>query len=231
LSRLSPDAFSHPVWIYFGRSTAPEAIQALLSAAQNIETEDNIRDACQLLLICSVLQYRSCDYDSAFASTQQSLTLAKNHNLSQVICWSIWGLSAIMAQLGQFQDAAEYLKCLQTELNKQREWVLGNLVEIIYQYLMQDSNTMPSTLTVSPLSAPSNTPCQDLLDCLSLWGISPQELIASGRDNNKQRFHNSGFPAVSNLFSRESWRMQWLMIKRATYHLASHPSQKIILMW
>ena len=90
ISRLSPEVFSHPVWVRFGKkelSGSPSMIDDLLSAAKNLE-EDDPSGACQIMLISAVYQNYAGQRYKALRTTQQALALAERTSLVKETLWA-----------------------------------------------------------------------------------------------------------------------------------------------
>src|SRR5687767_11649223 len=110
-SRLSPDVFSHPVWVRFGKKEvfgSPGIIDDLLSAAKNLQ-DDDPSGACQVLLICSVYQNHAGQRYKALRTTQQALALAEHTSLAKETLWAKWGACAISVQQENYEQAASHL--------------------------------------------------------------------------------------------------------------------------
>src|SRR6266508_2161693 len=115
ISRLSPEIFSHPVWVRFGQkelSGSPSIIDDLLSTAKNLQYDDP-SSACQVLMICAVYQNYSGQRYNALRTTQQALALAEHTSLVKETFWAIWGACAISVQQGNYEQAASHLVDLQ----------------------------------------------------------------------------------------------------------------------
>jgi len=148
LLRLSPDVFSHPIWIHFDEERippSPSLIYALLEPAQEILSEGDIESACEILLLCAVLQKRSGDLEAALNSTQQAWTLAEFYGLTKAAEWAAWGSSALCAYQGQFLEAASHLEWLQNKLKSEKDWVLGNIVDMFVRALYNRANQKEPT--------------------------------------------------------------------------------------
>ena len=148
LLRLSPDVFSHPIWIHFDEERippSPSLIYALLEPAQEILSEGDIQSACEILLLCAVLQKRSGDLEAALNSTQQAWTLAEFYGLTKAAEWAAWGSSALCAHQGKFLEAAGHLDWLQNKLKSEKDWVLGNIVEMFVRALYNRANQKEPT--------------------------------------------------------------------------------------
>src|SRR6266540_6998800 len=92
ISRLSPEVFSHPVWVRFCKKEASTSLKIaddLLSAAKNLQNDDP-RTACQVLLICAVYQNYAGQQFKALKTTQQALARAQQSNLFKETIWAIW---------------------------------------------------------------------------------------------------------------------------------------------
>src|SRR5215216_31168 len=139
ISRLSPEVFSHPVWVRFGKkevSTSLEIVDDLLGAAKNLQGEDP-GFACQALLICAVYQNYAGQGFKALKTAQQALALAQHTSLGRQAIWAIWGACAISIQHGNYEQAASNLVDLQAALNEQNEWMLANFVDVLRQSFFQ----------------------------------------------------------------------------------------------
>jgi len=93
ISKLSPEVFSHPVWVRFGSKeglTSLRTVDGLLSAIKNLQNDDP-GAACQVLLICAVYQNYAGQHFNALKTTQQALALAQTSRLSREIIWALWG--------------------------------------------------------------------------------------------------------------------------------------------
>lgn len=148
LLRLSPDVFSHPIWIHFDEKRippSPSLIYALLEPAQEILSEGDIQSACEILLLCAVLQKRSGDLEAALKSAQQAWTLAEFYGLIKAAEWAAWGSSALCAHQGKFLEAAGHLEWLQNKLKLEKDWVLGNIVEMFVRALYNRANQKEPT--------------------------------------------------------------------------------------
>src|SRR3989304_6499156 len=172
ISRLSPEVFSHPIWVRFGKkeiSGSLNIIDDLLSAAKNLQ-DDDPSAACQVLLICSVYQNYSGQRYKALRTTQQALALAERTSLVKEALWAMWGACAISVQQGNYEQAASNLVDLQAALNEQNEWILADFVDVVKQSLFQ-----PGTVGVGEhYGSPRNQPFGGLLtfsfDWLQHWG-------------------------------------------------------------
>src|SRR3989304_5014886 len=139
ISRLSPEVFSHPVWVRFGKkelSGSPSMIDDLLSAAKNLE-EDDPSGACQIMLISAVYQNYAGQRYKALRTTQQALALAERTSLVKETLWAMWGACAISVQQGNYEQAASHLVDLQAELNEQNEWIVADFIDVLEGSLFQ----------------------------------------------------------------------------------------------
>ena len=152
--RLSPDVFFHPVWTHFVETGTPfssEQIQSLLDAGDELLSAGNLVEACQILFICAFQQLRAGDYAAAFATIQHVLVLAEEHGLPQVAWWATWGAAAVCVRQGGFPQAAEHLEHLQSMLGQQHEWVLSDVIDVLRQALL--SQTQAEVTAGQPLSS------------------------------------------------------------------------------
>ena len=176
ISRLSPEVFSHPVWMRFGQkelSGSLSIIDDLLSAAKNLQNEDP-SSACQVLLICAVYQNYAGQRYNALKTTQQALALAKRNGFARETIWALWGTCAISVQQGNYEQAAESLVDLQATLSEQNEWILAVFVDMLRQSLFQHATVAPG----NHHSPPDDHSFVDLLsltfEWLQSWGFSEQ---------------------------------------------------------
>lgn len=172
LSKLSPDIFFHPLWIYFIEAERPysaELIQRLLQAANQLQIDGDLSGACQVLLICAVLQDRLGDYAAALNSLEQVWTLAECPGLSDVRHWAAWGTSAVYTHQGRYQQADESLKQLQDILNQDDEWVLADIIWLLRRALLSHAQANVSgRAEASPVLA-SDTRLGLVFDWLLQW--------------------------------------------------------------
>src|SRR6266511_159975 len=119
ISRLSPEVFSHPVWVRFGKKEVSDSLKIvddLLSAAKNLQSYAP-GTTCQVLLICPVYQNYAGQRFNALKTTQQALDLAHRTSLLKEAIWAIWGACAISVQQGNYEQAASNLVDLQVALS------------------------------------------------------------------------------------------------------------------
>ena len=213
ISRLSPEVFSHPIWVRFGKkemSGSLSIVDDLLSAAKNLQ-EDDPSGTCQLLLICAVYQNYAGQRYKALRTTQQALTLAEGSGLARETIWAIWGTCAMSVQQRNYEQAASNLVDLQAALNEQNEWILADFVDVVKQSLFQ-----PGTVGVGEhYGSPRNQPFGDLLtftfDWLQHWGFSAEpsesEFDAISRDSINDATKQSTL--TQSFFSIQRWQGRW----------------------
>lgn len=176
ISRLRPGVFSHPVWIRFGNTGKPipaETLQNLFHDAEQLWC-DQPSDACQILLICSVLQNCSGQRSGALATIQNALELAESAGLIQEILWVIWGACAVCVQQGQYELADRHFRHLQSALHEQNEWILADYVDMVRQYFLSPANTGEAGLSSSTEGQELITLLSSTFDLLYKWGVSSQ---------------------------------------------------------
>jgi DNA-binding SARP family transcriptional activator len=213
ISRLSPEVFSHPVWVRFGKKEASGSlglIDDLLSAAKNLQADDPSA-TCQLLLICAVYQNRAGQHYNALKTTRQALALAELAGLTRETIWAIWGACAISIQQGNNEQAASHFVDLQAVLSKQNEWILADFVDVLRQSLFQ-----PAVVNAGKHSgSPNNHPFEDVLtftfDWLQQWGVSsqafePQFEVTSGQPVS-QAINQATL--TQSFFSIQRWQGRW----------------------
>ena len=217
ISRLSPDIFSHPVWINFGRSPSiesAETIQALLAAVQTILNDGDHFSACQLLFICAVIQNRINHQDSALDTSQKVLELAESNHLPQIECCALWALGALSFQQGSFQEAIEHLNNLKNRLHILGEWTLANVIDVICQYLRQYSINEFDNLVEDSSTMLADPLFWEILDEMNKWGIPP---ISRGLANNgsiSQMPCRKNAPFGNNEPGSVSWSGKWRKLWR-----------------
>jgi DNA-binding SARP family transcriptional activator len=199
LLRLSPDVFSHPIWIHFDEERippSPSLIYTLLQPAQELLTNGDIQSACEILLLCAVLQKRTGDLKAALNSTQQAWTLAEFYGLTKAAEWAAWGSSALCAHQGKFLEAAGHLEWLQNKLKSEKDWILGNIVELFVRALYNRAN--------------QKEPTGIDLNWLVRWGESP---LAVGSFFQQAYRHTEGSRAPPKTrppdTNRTWWQRSW----------------------
>ena len=213
MSRLSPEVFSHPVWVRFGKKKASGSfnlIGDLLSAAKNLQATDP-SGACQIYLICAVYQNYAGQHYDALRTTQRAVSLAEHSNLARETIWAIWGACAISIQQGNYEQAASQFVDLQAAFGKQNEWMLANFVDVMRQSFLQ-----PGTVSARKHSQPlHDQPFGDSLafifEWLQHWGFSDQDSESefegiSGRPINHAATHST---LIQSFFSIQRWQGRW----------------------
>jgi len=177
LAGLYPESFNHPIWLYHSSddfNPSAELIQNLIQSAQKLKSAGDTRDACQILLVCAVLQSRANDLPVALLTVQQALRLAENHNLEQASNWSAWGVCALCVNKGDYQTAASLLRWLQTKLRQEGQWILANHLELIKMTLSSGSQ--------------SGEYFEIILDMFSRWGEpGPVRNVISGTSSPEEQ--------------------------------------------
>jgi DNA-binding SARP family transcriptional activator len=176
ISIFSPEVFSHPVWVRFGKqevSISLKIVDDLLRAAKNLQGEDP-GTACQVLLICAAYQNYAGQRFNALKTIQQALALAQHTRLFKKAIWAMWGACAISVQEGNYEQASGNLVDLQAALSEQNEWILADFVDVLRQSFFQ-----PAAVRAGKHSLlQRDHPFEDLLtltfDWLQHWGFSDQ---------------------------------------------------------
>jgi DNA-binding SARP family transcriptional activator len=212
-SKLSPEVFSHPVWMRFGKKEGPGSlgiIDDLLSAAKNLESDDP-SSACQVLLLCAIYQNDSGQHYNALRTTQQALALAQRSGLSREAIWATWGACAISIQQGNNEQAASHFVDLQAVLSKQNEWILADFVDVLRQSLFQ-----PALVNAGKHSgSPHNHPFEDVLtstfDWLQHWGGSSQAFDPESEVSFEHPASHATKQATltQSFFSIQRWQGRW----------------------
>ena len=212
ISRLSPDIFSHPVWVRFGQkevSDSPALIADLMSAAKKLE-DNEPSAACQILLIGAVYQNGAGQPHNALLITQQALALAQRTNLSREIAWAISAACALSIQQRDFEGAASFFVDLQATLSEQNEWILASYVDVLRQTFLRPEIRN----TGNPSGSPHDNVFEDMitptLDWFQHWGFTTQldahlelvpehpELPVTGQP-----------PMAQSLSSTQQWPGRW----------------------
>ena len=213
ISSLSPEVFSHPVWVRFGQkelSGSLSIINDLLSAAKNLQNEDP-SSACQVLLICSVYQNYSGQHYKALRTTQQALALAEHTSLAKESIWALWGTCAIVVQQGNYEQAASHFVDLQAALNEQNEWILADFVDVLRQSFFQPATTSAGKYSGSARDRPFEDLLTITFDWLQHWGFSdqvvePQFEVTSGQPVS-QAINQATL--TQSFFSIQRWQGRW----------------------
>lgn len=218
VSRLRPDIFSHPVWVYFGeRETAvsPETIADLLGAARQLQKDDP-DSACQILLIIAVHQNYVGRRAEALQAMQQILALAEQYQLDNEMAWASWGACAICFQQGDFAQAAGYLHRLRDQLREQDEWVLSNYVETVEQSLRHPSSSGTPEMAFPARSQSSSSLMRLTYDWLGQWGFSARSNIPEFQASPPatQRPTRDGNEPAPPARLAQGWRSYWGTLKR-----------------
>jgi DNA-binding SARP family transcriptional activator len=236
ISKLTPEVFSHPVWVWFGNhgdSNAARIIEDLLNEAQKLQN-DNPSDACQLMLICCVFQNYANQHQNALATIQHTLALAKRTGLTRELLWANWGASAICIQHGNYERAVSYLDELEASLSIEKEWVLADFVDIIKQSLYDP--TKVGTKIDEKIS--SDSPADDLIHLTFLWiqqwGSQVQFSKAKFSAISKSSVNSVSInpQKIRLLFSTHYWQNYWRIIrlifkeKFSIFHTSSLPSSR-----
>jgi DNA-binding SARP family transcriptional activator len=175
LAGLSPESFSHPVWRHYSQAEgypSAELIQNLIQSAEQLNNAGDIQEACQVLLICAVLQGRRHDLNQALNIAQQAWQLAENHSLEQASSWSAWGVCALCVDKGDYKKAVSLLRWLQIKLCQEGEWILSNHLELI-------------RMTLSSEAQPGGY-FEIILDIFSRWG-EPGPAIEANNGSSSPR--------------------------------------------
>ena len=176
--------------------------------ADELLSAGNLIEACQALFVCAFQQIRAGDYGAASSNIQRILILAEQHGLLQVACWATWGAAAICVRRGWFQQAAEHLEHLQSLLGQQQEWVVSDVIDIIWRAVLSQSQA--ELTTGQPLSP--DAVLSSAFEQMLHWGM-PRATRAIGFPNGIDGHADNAIqsPAKSAGFS---WRSFWQKIKR-----------------
>lgn len=216
LSQLSPDVFSHPLWIYFSEMDAalsPQTVDEFLQAAEKLRAQGDLSNASQALLMCAALQSRLGDTVAALNSAEQARKLAEQHDLPHLAWCADWGTSCLYVQLGRYREAANHTQRLQAELNEHNRWVLSNIVAVIGQSLSRQAEN--SAGNGSSFKPPTESALSVALDWLLHWGEPPAVIEKSLRESEGQRPGSEAASRPKPPFpvSIQNWRALWSLAK------------------
>jgi DNA-binding SARP family transcriptional activator len=208
IRQFTPDVFQHPVWIRFAAAEPgrrPVHIQTLLRTAREMRVEGDLPGACSLLFLCAARLAQMGNYPAALESITQVLKLAKHNHLPQVLTWGYWAAGAVCTQMGEFQQAANFLHELQAMI-KTSEWILADLVEMIAQTLenMPWQGTLPAL--TSSVSIEEDASLRPALNALLEWGKRSTE------PGQAPAVELTVLPTQPIISQRRGWRwlLQWI---------------------
>ena len=213
ISSLSPEVFSHPVWIRFGKKNISASLKIaddLLSAAKNLQREDPSA-ACQVLLICAVYQNHAGQSFNAVKAALQALALAQRTSLFKETIWAIWGVCAISVQQGNYEQASSNLVDLQAVLSEHNEWILADFIDVLRQTFSQPVIVSAGKYSESSRDHAFENTLDFTFNWLLHWGFSAQNFetefeVISGHpisQATKQATLSQSF------FSIHSWQGRW----------------------
>jgi DNA-binding SARP family transcriptional activator len=218
ISRLSPDIFSHPVWVRFGQkgvSDSPAVIANLMSAAKKLE-DNEPSAACQILLLCAFFQNCAGQPHNAVLITQKALTLAQRTKLSRETTWSISAACAFFIQQRDFEGAASYFVDLQATLSEQNEWILASYVDVLRQTFLRPGIRN----TGNPSGSPHDNVFEDMitltLDWFQHWGFTTQldaDLELAPEHSELPVIEQP--PMAHSLSSTQQWPGRWHILMLA----------------
>jgi DNA-binding SARP family transcriptional activator len=213
ISRLSPEVFSHPVWVRFGKKEKSNSLKIaddLLSAAKNLQSDDP-GTTCQVLLICAVYQNYAGQRFNALKTTRQALDLAQHTSLFKEVIWAIWGECAIAVQQGNYEQASGNLVDLQAALSEQNEWMLADFVDVLRQSFFQPIMVNAGKHSKSPRDHPFEDMLDFTFDWLQHWGFSTQALESEFELISEHPVsHITKQSALTqSFFSIQRWQGRW----------------------
>jgi len=213
VSILSPEVFSHPVWVRFGKkevSLSLKIVDDLLSAAKNLQGDDP-GTTCQVLLICAVYQNYAGQRFNALKTTQKALALAQHTSLFKEAIWAIWGVCAIAVQQGNYEQASGNLVDLQAALSEQNEWMLANFIDVLRQSLLQSARVSAGKHSESLRDHAFEDTLDFTFDWLQHWGFSTQALESEFELISEHPVsHITKQSALTqSFFSIQRWQGRW----------------------
>ena len=218
-SILSPEVFSHPVWVRFGKKQASASLKIvddLLSAAKNLQGADP-GTACQVLLLCAVYQNYAGQHFNALKTTQQALALAQRTILFKESIWAIWGACAIFVQQGNYEQASDNLVDLQGLLSEQNEWILADFIDVLRQSFFQPGMLLqPGSSRLEKHSRSQDDRFSgDVLtftfDWLQHWGFSTQAFESELEVTSSHPVSHATKQSTltQSFFSIQRWQGRW----------------------
>jgi DNA-binding SARP family transcriptional activator len=213
ISTLSPEVFSHPVWVRFGKREVADSLQVvddLLSAAKNLQSEDP-GTACQVLLICAVYQNYAGQRFTALKTTQRALALAQHTSLFKETIWAIWGVCAISVQQGNYEQASGNLVDLQAVLSEHNEWILAGFIDVLRQSFSQPVIVSAGKYSESSRDYAFEETLDFTFNWLLHWGFSAQAFepefeVISG---HPMSYATKQATLSQSFFSIQRWQGRW----------------------
>jgi len=213
ISKLSPEVFSHPVWVRFGSKeglTSLRTVDGLLSAIKNLQNDDP-GAACQVLLICAVYQNYAGQHFNALKTTQQALALAQTSRLSREIIWALWGACALTIQQESYEKASGNLVDLQAVLREQNEWMLANFVDVLRLALSEPARVNAKKRSNSSDEASFEEILDFTFDWFQHWGFSTQTYHSEIEFSSQYSVDRAAKQSTltQSFFSIQHWQGQW----------------------
>jgi DNA-binding winged helix-turn-helix (wHTH) protein len=211
VAKLQPEVFSHPVWIRFGKAeiVQSKAIEALIAEAEELK-QGRRSEACQILLICAVLQHYDGQSNNALKTIQKVQDLAQTAGFERETLWALWGTCAIYVQQRRFEQAAKHMTTLKYLLTDQNDWILADFIDVVRQAMLQrvinDKSDQENIHEIHPL--------RGVLDhtfrWLDHWGFSAE---ASQWDSNEKEDNGYLPSGRKSLFPPGTWQGLRLLFK------------------
>ena len=201
---MSPDVFSHPVWVNFIDSDqlpSDPIVHELLRECKQLITDGDVYAGCQVLFLCAFLHKQLGNYEASMENLHEAWKQADAFKLADIAEWAAWGCSALCLQQGDTDEAIKYLKLLRIQLSNRGDWILADLLELFVTALFDPAQG--SELFEIPLSwllewgKPSND------------GKAHSHQIRSDSTNGHSRLEY-----FLSLITREQWISLWRDIKK-----------------
>ena len=212
LRRLLPDVFFHPIWTRFVEACeilSREQVQSLLCTADRLLSDGKLDDASETLFVCAFQQLRAGDDDAALGSIQQVLDLAERHELLHAAACGAWAAAAVCARRGWYPRAAEHLAHLHFILCQQHDWVLSDVIDVIWQALL----SKPEVTAIDQLlSSDANLSCA--FGQMLYWGTPAAASETGGSDWHDGNGKHDDSAISSPRSIGFSWHLLWQAIKR-----------------
>ncbi len=203
IRQLTPEVFQHPVWLRFAAADGglqPACIRALEDAARQMQDAGDTQGACSVLFLCAARLAWLGDPFAALDCIARAIRLGRQYHWALAETWGYWAASAVCAQMGELQRAAEFLRPLQAALSA-GDWVLADLVEMLAQALEKMAGAVALTPHLASAEAPTNPLLRPALAALLEWGRVPQDAREAPEESPPNGW-------------RARWRLLWQRIQR-----------------
>ncbi|HSJ56711.1 MAG TPA: BTAD domain-containing putative transcriptional regulator [Anaerolineae bacterium] len=140
-----------------------------LRAAAELEEQHNCLDAGQVLLVCAALDSRTGDHTAALARIEQVEAMSERCGSTRLRWWALWAATSLHLRRSDYATAATVLQRLGSDLHRQQEWMLANVVWVVAETLLEtvaSAHDAPGDLGAEPS-------LRRILAHLTEWGEPP----------------------------------------------------------